>query len=1043
YCKEKIESCGPDEGLLCKGNRTIKWKPLITADTEIVNKTDKTEIIWSFHIRHQARFDDKEMASLRDKLNLEQEKAIPWGAIAIPLNYETMNFGNTEKKPFWRVFLPLLEEGPSTCIFQGAFFVGPSRRNLEFDADGKDEAIRKTKWNKYIVEKILVPLLREISLDILSPDLGMEETFIKDYPEDYLSFFPLKGTDDPQLLSEYFQKNFSEKEWYLRLQDIWSESFDLLIGDSENPINQLDIIPKEFYHYADRFEHLTKTNRRFISFKLGEALKKHLPNKDDISINREVSFDILQNILLYEKPPEIKELSDILNRLLKKKEFITDDDLQGLWSLKSAKTQNLIRFDKNTLYIIRENNLENNLYKTIQDLGLEFDKVEWVEPDIGLTLLIKRNKIANFSNILKESDEIAVLEILKHVKGDKLHDKIINSKVIIPLIDILCKIEPYIYPKNPEELRLGFLIRTVQNKVNKRYLGIILLKPEKPSEEEEVLWESLFRHIFPEVHHEFSRELYRLYNHHNGILNMMNDSDCKVILANKDNSFRMLHYVRFNNPEIYRECSEKLNNYAKSSNPKYKGYADRLSASIIKYAYENWEENFDESQKITTLMLPIHKKSEDGSLIPLIDKEDFNIEMLRKEYKIQSDDEVKAPIKLPDFTLLHANNIIYHFYRSIGIEVYGKPYILKEILTRIGNSDDKLNKEMLDYIDNHYSEIVRKLENTVNEDFHYHNDLQEIKILFKKSRIVLCTDGIWRTVEECYEAWDLSEKLQINQKWEYKQLTYLLKEVFTHNYIATLKPEIKKILSHLPDVRLRKLELSDIFIGAIKSESTDLAFKDRARLILDNIKYHLDYPADRASIVGEELLPSLDGERPLEKLQIFKLEEINLPMEILKKFIPEAADLIKIEEKLEQPQENIIKLFILLKVPLFKLEDFHKRIIEKFPNNWETLNHKEKLFLLKYIGHNKLASELISNVSSLKVILTGKKKTEWVLPENVISPEWINTNPPFLQEIQIPNTDGIENEIEPVWNKWCNLKSLNHVVKEVVKNASMEQREDK
>ena len=106
---------------------------------------------WNFLIKHAARFDCDEMVEMRERLDKNEERAIPWVSIAIPKESESLRFdgGST---PAWRVFLPLLEKGPCGCVLNGAFFVGPSRQRAEFRSDGSGEALRKTDWNKNLIE---------------------------------------------------------------------------------------------------------------------------------------------------------------------------------------------------------------------------------------------------------------------------------------------------------------------------------------------------------------------------------------------------------------------------------------------------------------------------------------------------------------------------------------------------------------------------------------------------------------------------------------------------------------------------------------------------------------------------------------------------------------------------------------------------------------------------------------------------------------------------------------------------------------------------
>ena len=51
--------------------------------------------------------------------------------------------------------------------------MGPSRQRAEFQSDGSDEALRKTNWNKSLIKNILVPMMRDTSIELtdLVPDL--------------------------------------------------------------------------------------------------------------------------------------------------------------------------------------------------------------------------------------------------------------------------------------------------------------------------------------------------------------------------------------------------------------------------------------------------------------------------------------------------------------------------------------------------------------------------------------------------------------------------------------------------------------------------------------------------------------------------------------------------------------------------------------------------------------------------------------------------------------------------------------------------------
>ncbi len=86
-----------------------------------------------FTIWHRIDFMNETLADNR-KLLEGSDKAVPWVSIAVPGSKDAMMLdGNSN--PNWRVFLPLLEEGPCGCLFSGAFFVGPSRQRLDYKTD--------------------------------------------------------------------------------------------------------------------------------------------------------------------------------------------------------------------------------------------------------------------------------------------------------------------------------------------------------------------------------------------------------------------------------------------------------------------------------------------------------------------------------------------------------------------------------------------------------------------------------------------------------------------------------------------------------------------------------------------------------------------------------------------------------------------------------------------------------------------------------------------------------------------------------------------
>ena len=139
----------------------------------------------AFQVTHVADFTERDLSELAERLRRNIERAVPWVAIAIPLDASSFDWEGAENAR-WRVFLPLVEEGPSACILNAATFVDPSRRSVEFRTDGSDETLRKSTWNRTLVRRLLVPLLRDASTMVMdTAPLLLEQD-----PKKYLSLLP-------------------------------------------------------------------------------------------------------------------------------------------------------------------------------------------------------------------------------------------------------------------------------------------------------------------------------------------------------------------------------------------------------------------------------------------------------------------------------------------------------------------------------------------------------------------------------------------------------------------------------------------------------------------------------------------------------------------------------------------------------------------------------------------------------------------------------------------------------------------------------------
>lgn len=648
-------------------------------------------ISWNFFIKHSARFDNEELVEMRKRLHKNEERAIPWISIAIPKDSESLRFDG-DNAPAWRVFLPLLEKGPCGCVLNGAFFVGPSRQRAEFRSDGSDEALRKTNWNKKLIKNILVPMMRDISIELtdLVPDL------VRQNPQDYLNLFPtsLQSAVEPESISQYLQQTFSEDIWCLKCYDIWDDEFDLWIGGDQEEV-QIEMIVEDLIKYRDCFRYLTSENRKFIPWKLGYALRNRLGETSGILVQIDESADITKAILAWKDPPDAKDLSSIIQRFYKRlgQDLFSKRELSNMWAFKKTDDKNLLRYDESTLYVIEIKESKTNIHNTLKRLSLSFESTHWVSSECGLPSL-DPYLWRDFSNLM-EADDYAALELLTRVEGGDSHDKVDKNTYTKSVVDFLCQQES---TRLPKDLKISFLVKTAAHKHNKRELGTIFLKPDHPTKDDEGVWEGLLRKTFAEVDPDFATDLHKLIRHAPWIRERLHSTDCKLEIAKSGQLIDCLFRAIQKSPNSCAIFQEELNRKKKGLlTPRPEAY--RAAKTILEEAVERWEELEWNHRKIV-LALPIHRAA-DGSLVPLVsvDENEANIDTVKNEFYLQSEDDLKdAPIFLPDRRLLHSDRTTHAFYRqSLQIVPRDRTTVLKECLKQIGD-EPEFSQRLLEYI---------------------------------------------------------------------------------------------------------------------------------------------------------------------------------------------------------------------------------------------------------------------------------------------------------------------------------------------------------
>src|ERR1041384_898058 len=985
---------------------------------------------WSFLVKHAARFDNRQLSELRKHLHRNRERAIPWVSLAIPETPSSLRFEG-DRNPYWRVFLPLGEEGPCGCILNAHLFVGPSRQRVEFraseasDEDGPDdEGLRKTSWNKALVDEALIPLLSDASAEMLE----LIPQFVEEHPRDYLSLLPRtwKKTEPPKSISDYVQQQFGTSIRILNVYDLWKEPLELLLGQS-NDILHLEMIPEALAEYRALFKRLQTDERRFVSVSLGRALREYLSDEDPVNLKWDVSADVAREILKAETAPNPKDIVALLKALDRSE--LTKPQIQGLWCFQRSETGEVVRFDQDTLYLAGADPTHENLVKVLREIGIRFNKTERVNENMGLCALSESQR-SNFDQVLL-GDDNALLALLRRAENADQHDRVSNPEITRPLIEFLCHQSR---DRLGSDLQLGFLVTTATNKRSRRSLGTIFLKPHNPTRDDEMLWEGLLRRTFAEVDPRFADGLHTLLNHAPELLHSLDAKDCKVELATTNGVLEALHRAMVLAPSATEVFAKELNRPDKNQS-QCRNEAYEAALLILEDAERRWDQ-LGEDERTTVLSLPIHRLA-DGSMVSLLTDEHPTCESLKEAFFLQSEDDLSdAPLRLEERILLHSvNRIARRFYRTrLQISEHGRVEVLKEALRQVGTGSATAEK-LLEYIARHYDDTIEQLK---QEGVESQKDVAELSALFIEARIVPCLDGIWRRPEESVDV-SVAAAVLKRQRWRDEELEKTLIRLAHPLAVATLNQHLLRFVGQLrsPDA----LQPDELGVLAISSEAEEFGLRDRARVFLRNKPPSSVAHPVRASLLDSEVCLALDGMVELKDLELLEIPKSMVSVSLLRRLFPNAAN---IEETARQLGVDRLEAFTFLKalnVPVKTVSDFDEALQKKLDKIWQELNDSDRLELLGYIGtKDVLAENLTSIAATLDVIQVDNGK--WERPNGILSPEWASTHPPVSPQI-LSKTSKINEQTAELWNKWCGVNNVGLVVESVVaevQSVSLENR---
>ena len=527
------------------------------------------------------------------------------------------------------------------------------------------------------------------------------------------------------------------------------------------------------------------------------------------------------------------------------------------------------------------------------------------------------------------------------------------------------------------------MVKTAAGGLDRRHLGVVFLRPESPTPEEEDVWQGLLRQTFAEVDPQFAPHLWRLLAHAPQLLTCLRQDSCDVRLA-KGDLLDLFHDVRMRDVGFVGRFAQQLNQRKGDRQT----CAYRSARLLLREAERRWD-SMEQPLRDSVLALPIHRAA-DGSMISLLPEGETASDQIRQCFFLQSDDDLRdAPFEPRAGQLLHSlDPDLRSFYRHrLRIREQGRIEVLKECLRQIGTAADR-NGGILKYVVRYYPDTVEQLRERGREGT---DDLRELKELHRTARGIPCLDGNWRSAVECVDASPIRPLLE-EQGWQGRGLHDLLFRLSYPHPVAETSSDGARLARTLWEVQ--EMDRDILAESAITSESPEFSFTDRVRVITDNLKLVPERPPARASVTNAEILESLGGPIELGNLVLVDLDEIGLSSDAARSIVPQAADLRRLAAKFTDGRvPDLAAALRALSIPTTDAERLRSRTVANFAEIWSRLDSdKGRLELLTWLGDND--AELPADAPNRDTVLVGEGDGKWVAPPTVIAPSWAITMPP-------------------------------------------------
>ena len=234
---------------------------------------------------------------------------------------------------------------------------------------------------------------------------------------------------------------------------------------------------------------------------------------------------------------------------------------------------------------------------------------------------------------------------------------------------------------------------------------------------------------------------------------------------------------------------------------------------------------------------------------------------------------------------------------------------------------------------------------------------------------------------------------------------------------------------------IQRLDRNRLAELAITSESPDLPFADRVRVIVDNLTLVPEAPPKRAAVIGAQVCEALAGPAQLANLVLVDSSKVGLGNDAVRAILPEAADLPRLAAQYANGRASAIAdVLHALGVPSINAAALRSRASAEFAAIWARLATGGRLDLLAWLGRDDAA--LPPHATDLDTVLVGEGDGMWASPTAVIAPAWTIPAPPNVPCTTIVRTAGVPQGVLRLWDRWCGFRDLAAVVGLVVRKTS-------